>query len=660
MNDPPVFTPPARVLVAENVPAGSLVESFVVVDEDNDPVAFAITAGNVNNTFVVLANGQLQVANPPDFEALSTFSLTVQVTDGRGGFDTELANITITDQPEAPMWTGPRNASVQENSAKGTAVFTARCFDQDFYDRTALQYFITGGNTNQAFAIDQVTGAVTVWTPGMMDFETTPIFNIEVTCTDTTGLIAKSTVTVNLINMAEAPVVLTSKLYVAENSPAGTLTTTALSIFDQDFGDSATVQIIGGNTKANATGNLFNVSGFYIMVNKAALNFEDAANNVFNLTIQVRDAGVGVGGVQTTVATIQIVALDVNEVPVMANTSRIVDENSVVPTPVGSPIVAWDEDAGQSLSFSIVSGNAAGFFRIDSCSGQIKVNALGLDYEQNMTFVLGIQVMDDGSNNPGPARLSTVSYVTITLADKDEPPTLADASVAIRENSPVGTVVVKMNASDPDIYAVNATWRAIVYSLAANPKNLFAIDAVTGVVTVARNALDYESPDGNVYAVLIAVSGVTGMTGARTAALTVSLIDVNEAPVILPQARLTREATLQPLNPVAEGTLLGGPLLASDPDFGQTSQLRFNISAAWPAIAASYFTIDAVTGQLTVSRNGSQNFVLDHETMPIVNLAITALDPGGLTATANCTIDVTDLNGAQPRCGRAASEHTAA
>ena len=64
-----------------------------------------------------------------------------------------------------------------------------------------LTYAITGGNTNGAFTIDSVTGAITVANSSELDFETTPVFNLTVTVTDAGGLADSATITVNLTNV---------------------------------------------------------------------------------------------------------------------------------------------------------------------------------------------------------------------------------------------------------------------------------------------------------------------------------------------------------------------------------------------------------------------------------------------------------------------------
>ena len=106
-----------------------------------------------------------------------------------------------------------------------------------------------------------------------------------------------------------------------------------------------------------------------------------------------------------------------NQPPVIADQTFTVAENSAAGAAVGT-VVASDPDAGQTLSYRITAGNAAGAFAIDSGTGQITVaNSAVLDYETTPTFALTVRVTDNGS----PA-LSGTATVTVNLGNVNEAP----------------------------------------------------------------------------------------------------------------------------------------------------------------------------------------------------------------------------------------------
>ena len=92
------------------------------------------------------------------------------------------------------------------------------------------------------------------------------------------------------------------------------------------------------------------------------------------------------------------------------------DENSANSTVVGT-VAASDQDAGDTLSYSITGGNTGGAFAIGA-NGTITVaNSAALDFETNPTFTLTIEATDDGTPNE-----SDTTSVSITLNDVNDAP----------------------------------------------------------------------------------------------------------------------------------------------------------------------------------------------------------------------------------------------
>ncbi|HUS47176.1 MAG TPA: cadherin repeat domain-containing protein, partial [Phycisphaerae bacterium] len=132
--------------------------------------------------------------------------------------------------------------------------------------------------------------------------------NLTVRVTDTGSLTNTATVTINLSNVNETPVVNDQVFSVNENSPNGTVVGT-VAAGDVDAGDSLTYAITAGNTD-NAFA--INSSTGQITVNNAgALDYE--TNPTFNLTVEVTDSG-GLTG--TAAVTVNLD--DVNEPPAVS------------------------------------------------------------------------------------------------------------------------------------------------------------------------------------------------------------------------------------------------------------------------------------------------------------------------------------------------------
>lgn len=107
---------------------------------------------------------------------------------------------------------------------------------------------------------------------------------------------------------------------------------------------------------------------------------------------------------------------------------------------------------------------------------------------------------------PGPARLTADQYVTVMVRDVNEACVTSNYARSIAENSPVGAPLgAPLVARDPDVLAVDASWRSLRYAMDTNPRNLFAVNLTTGQLTVARNALNDEDPEGNAVEAIIRV-----------------------------------------------------------------------------------------------------------------------------------------------------------
>ena len=166
----------------------------------------------------------------------------------------------------------------------------------------------------------------------------------------------------------------------------------------------------------------------------------------------------------------------------------------------------------------------------------------------------------------------------------------------------------------------------ISYSLTDNAGGRFAIDATTGVVTVANGSLlDYETATSHNITVLATSSD--GSSNSQT--FTIEVTNVNDNPVVGPTD--TNGAGNTVAENAANGTAVGITALASDAEPGPT------ISYSLTDNAGGRFAIDATTGVVTVA-NGS---LLDYETATSHNITVLATSTDGSSNSQTFTIAVT-------------------
>jgi|GEM_PF-1717846 len=271
--------------IDENSDIGTSIGSVIANDPDAlDTLTYSFSGGNVNQAFSINSStGEITVNKKAelDFETLSTFNLRVAVTDA-GGI-TRKANVTVgVNDVNDPPVIADQVFSIAEGSPNGTTVGTVTANDADTMD--TMTYSFSGGNLLNAFAIDSSTGEITVAKSARLDFETQPTYNLRVAVTDSQGEIRKATVTVNVTNVNEPPVISPQSFMVPENSPNGTSVGTVVAS-DPNMADTLSYAITGGNVRQGFAIN--STTGEITVNNFRALDFETTPT--FNLTIQVTD-----------------------------------------------------------------------------------------------------------------------------------------------------------------------------------------------------------------------------------------------------------------------------------------------------------------------------------------------------------------------------------
>jgi VCBS repeat-containing protein len=189
-------------------------------------------------------------------------------------------------------------------------------------------------------------------------------------------------------------------------------------------------------------------------------------------------------------------------------------------------ITGTDPDAGDTLTYSIISGFDANLFNIDSQTGALSFIS-ALDFENpnlnggsfDQSYQVQVQV-DDGN---GGVDTQTIT-VTISNTNDNAPVFGSGTTASVAENA--AGIAYQAAASDADNLG------ALTYSLGGADAVLFAIDVATGEVTFLAPP-DFENPldqDGNnVYDIVVTASDGTLSTDR---AVTISVTDVSETNVI--------------------------------------------------------------------------------------------------------------------------------
>lgn len=483
---------------------GSLVTTVSASDPDaGQTLTYAITDGNTGSAFKIDNTGKITVNNPDALKVNDSFNLTIQVTDNGSPVLSASANVTINvTHVNSPPTINNKQATLNDDESNGNIVTTVSAFDPDAGQ--TLAFAITAGNTGTAFNIDN-TGKITVNNSDAL--KVNDAFNLTVKATDngSPALSASATITINVTHVNDPPVINNQQTTISDELSAGSLVTT-VSASDPDAGQSLAFSITGGNTNTAFT---IDNTGKINVNNTNALKTHD----IFNLTVSVTDDG---SPVLSANASITISVNHVNDPPVI-NDQQVTISDDMLPDALVTTVTALDPDPAQKLTFSISSGNTNNAFYIDN-TGSIKVNNSS-SLETNHNFQLFIHVLDNG--NPA---LSDSATVDISVNHVNDPPVVNNQQVTISDQLSNGSLVMQVNASDPDVD------QSLNYTLVSgNLNNAFSLDH-SGSITVNNNQA---LASVNLFQLIVEVSdnGSPGMTAGATMSIYIDHT-VNNQPVI--------------------------------------------------------------------------------------------------------------------------------
>ncbi|XP_053256110.1 cadherin-13 [Podarcis raffonei] len=401
------------------------------------------------------------------------------------------------------------------------------------------------------FKIVESTGEVLV--TRSLDREAMATYQFQVEITDASGKTIEGPVPLDIIIIdqndnrplfREGPYI----GHVMEGSPTGS-TVMRVTAFDAD--DPATDNALLRYNILKQTPDKPSPNMFYIdpekgdivtVVSPVLLDRETMENPKYELIIEAKDMG-GMDVGLTGTATATIVVDDKNDHA--PEFTRKEFQATVKEGSMGVIVNLTVEDRDDPATgawravYTIINGNPGQSFEIHTNpknnEGMLSV-VKPLDCEISAFHTLLIKVENEDPLVPDIAYdTSSTATVQITVLDVNEAPVFHPDPMTItkQENIPTGSVVLTVNATDPD----TLQHQTIRYSINKDPAEWLEIDPTNGTIRT-RGVLDRESPFviNNVYtAHLLAIdNGSPPATGTGT--LQITLEDVNDNAPSLYQA----------------------------------------------------------------------------------------------------------------------------
>ncbi|XP_061896074.1 protocadherin-19 isoform X3 [Entelurus aequoreus] len=256
-----------------------------------------------------------------------------------------------------------------------------------------------------------------------------------------------------------------------------------------------------------------------------------------------------------------------------------------------------------------------------------------LDRETQSHYSYEISAEDGGD----PPKIGAVQLNIKVIDSNDNNPVFDEPvyTVNVMENSPINTLVVDLNATDPD----EGTNGEVVYSfnsyVTEKTRDAFKIDSRTGIITV-NGVLDYETTQ--IYEIDVQAKDLGPNSIPAHCKVTVNVMDTNDNPPVINLLSLNTEMVEVSEN--AQRGYVIALVRVSDKDAGANGKVQCRLQGNVPFRLQEYesFSTILVDGRL------------DREQKDTYNLTIQAEDSGvpPLRAIKSLVVKVTDENDNPP------------
>ena len=433
-NDTPTDLNITSNQIAESLPSNTTVGTLSTADQDvTNTFIYTLVAGvgsTDNNSFNISGN-TLRSSVSFDYETKNSYSVRVRTTDNGGSYFEKVLTVQITDVVDAPTNINISNDTINENLPTNTLIGTLTGVSQD----PAVTFTYTfdnsiSGNDNSSFII----AGNQIRSNASYNYEAKNVYTIYVNASTSATTSYTKLIQIMVRNQNDAPTDMAlSYNTIKENKPAHVYIG-SFSTSDADANSTFTYSLVSG---IGATNNaLFTVSNDSLY-SAATLDFEQ--QNSFSIRVQATD-----NGSLNTQKVFTIMVSDSNDAPTAVNLNTSAVYENLPAATVVATISTVDADAGQTFTYSLVSGvgsNDNNMFNI--FGGQLRTNAM-FDYETKNSYKVRIQT------NDGNGGIYADSFTVYVLNNNDAPTNMALSNNIFVENRNVNSVVGTFSTTDQD------------------------------------------------------------------------------------------------------------------------------------------------------------------------------------------------------------------
>ncbi len=574
INESPININLSNTTFYENSEIGHVIGQLSASDPDANSTFTYIL--NTNNDIFNINTTDLITTSNFNYETENQYIINISVVDQGGLIHSKDFTINVLNINEKPTQITLSNNTINENVEIGTEVGILTTSDNDInetftysIDTNYTDKFIVSGNK--------------VLVNGLLDYETQNQYIINITVTDSGGLMYSQDFFIQVLNIVEAPLdIQLSNTMINENIQTGYIIGT-LTAIDQDVNSTFTYTL---NNDSNGN--------FTINDNKLLSNavYDYETQNQYTINIKVTNQS-GLSYSKDFIINI----ININELSTdITISNNSINENEQKGSTIGE-LNTSDVDINSTFTYKLYGLDKDKFY----VNNNLLVSNMVFDYETKNTYDLTIS-SNDGLN-------TYIKDFTIYILNINEAPiNITLSNNIVNENVEIGTLIGDLSAVD---YDANESFSYILN----NYNDKFAIDDNK---LLTNGELDYENQ--NSYILNITVTDSGNLTFTKD--LTINIEDVNEPPTdILLSNNLINEN-------MDIGSVIGN-LSASDQDNNDS----FN------------YTLNTNRDKFKLSNNQLlTNGDLDYESQNTYTLNITVKDKKGLSFTKDLIINIENVN----------------
>ena len=417
--------------INEGASAGTAIGEITCTDADNDVCSYTeyspgydgASVFEISGTSIILSSGQTL-----DYDTKSSYSYSVLVEDGYGGDIYEDFTILVTNVNQAPSDITPNSLNINENSPLNSEVGTLTVTDSDSGDSHTFTE-LTGGTGESYFNISS-SGVVEVEENSILNYESgTTSYTYEVRVTDSGSLTYTEIITINVLDVNEAPVTFEDSYSMDQDTTLNIIESEGVLANDTDpDSDTLTATLVNDVS-----------TGSLSLASDGSFTYTPVIG--FTGTVEFNYSA-GDGGISSLPENVTITVNAVsNNAPVASVDSGSVNED----TTLYDTLTATDLD-GDSLTFSIVSQASNGVATITNSATGAFNYVPGANYNGADSFTFKANDGTDDSN--------TATFSITVNSVNDAPiwsPVILDKTVGVSESTNIDLFTYHLDVDGSDL-----------------------------------------------------------------------------------------------------------------------------------------------------------------------------------------------------------------